>query len=92
MPLLLLLLSCPWTLYVILCTAFAKPTGTPSGAGTVGIVHDQYHIDQQPHERRQQHDPACIGAELAAKHSAKVDVGHFALQLLVALRSVTHSP
>lgn len=61
-------------LNVVLAGPLAQPAGA---AEAVGVVHDQYHIDQQPDQRRQQHDPARVGTNLAPKHSRVVDVGHY---------------
>lgn len=56
---------------------FAQPAGATARTGAVGVLHYQYHIDQQPHQRGQHHDPAGVGAELAPEHSAEANVGHF---------------
>lgn len=65
-----------WTyLYIVLAGPLAEPRGATE---TVGVVHYQYHIDQQPHQRCEQHNPACVGTNLASEHSRVAD-GHFSL-------------
>lgn len=66
-----------WTyLYIVLAGPLAEPRGATE---TVGVVHYQYHIDQQPHQRCEQHNPACVGTNLASEHSRVADGGHFSL-------------